>query len=338
MRRILIDHEIMKVAEEYADILTADHIDGWDERPIDRLNIIRDSLIEDCNYSLASYVGYIINHYRDILLIPSDGFVKLHYEYFSRWDALDMDVMVRIKGGEKTFRDAILWAMRYGDIRDNILPDLLCKLGINACVYCNEVPITTTEPYTDIHGIESRDTRYQIDHYWPQSLFPYLSTSFFNYQPSCANCNHNKGIRDARFNLYTISTDTNTLNPFHFSFGSDDVVLEAIIEHQWGKLDIHLKAPYDPALECNHQELFRIDVIYQTEKYKRKVFWIANTVFDNSDSYVQSLRDALPVITVNEDAVREESFRKLGYYLHDNLVHYQELNKLAIDVVRYMNL
>lgn len=338
MRRILIDNDIMKVAEEYADILTAGHIDGWSERPIDRLVMIRDSLIEDCNYSLAPYVGYIINHYRDILLIPSDGFAKLHYEYFSHWDDLDMDTMVRIKGGEKTFRDAILWAMRYDDIRDNILPDIIHKLDINACVYCNEVPITTTDPYTDIHGNTKRDTRYQIDHFWPQSIYPYLSSSFFNFQPSCANCNHSKGTQDALFNLYTLNPDDCTLNPFHFTFGSDDVVLEAMVDQKWKKLDIHLIAPYSTVLEQNHQRLFRIDAIYQTEKYKRKVFQIANAVYSNNESYVQSLRDAIPVITVDEDAVREESFLKLGYYLHDNLVHYQELNKLAIDVVRYMNL
>ena len=39
-----------------------------------------------------------------------------------------------------------------------------------------------------------------------------------------------------------------------------------------------------------------------------------------------------------DEAVKEDSFMDIGYYLHDNLVHYKPLNKLAIDVVRYMNL
>lgn len=338
MRRILIDAEVMRVAERYADVLTADKIVGWRERPIDRLRQIRDDLIEDCNYKLAIYTGCIINNYRYILLLPSEHFAELYSEFFYRWDDLDMDTKVRVKDGEKTFRDAILWAMRYEDVRDNILPDIMRELNINSCVYCNEVPITTTESYTNIHGKEVRDTRYQIDHYWPQSKYPYLSTSFFNFQPSCANCNNNKSVDNALFNLYTLDNEDRIINPFHFTFGSEDKILEAIIDQKWNKLDIRLKAPNDSLLEKNHQILFHIDAIYQTDMYKQEVYRIATKVFGVNDSYVQSLRDALPVITISDEAVKEDSFMDIGYYLHDNLVHYKPLNKLAIDVVRYMNL
>ena len=72
--------------------------------------------------------------------------------------------------------------------------------------------------------------------------------------------------------------------------------------------------------------------------YKKEVYKFATKVFGVNDSYVQSLRNTLPVITISDEAVKEDSFMDIGYYLHDNLVHYKPLNKLAIDVVRYMNL
>lgn len=72
--------------------------------------------------------------------------------------------------------------------------------------------------------------------------------------------------------------------------------------------------------------------------YKKEVYKFATKVFGVNDSNVQSLRNTLPVITISDEAVKVDSFMDIGYYLHDNLVHYKPLNKLAIDVVRYMNL
>ena len=58
------------------------------------------------------------------------------------------------------------------------------KINIEVCPYCNRQYIFT---------ISNGNGRPQIDHYYPQSDYPYLSCSIYNFIPSCPQCNHQKG-------------------------------------------------------------------------------------------------------------------------------------------------
>ena len=65
--------------------------------------------------------------------------------------------------------------------------EFLSMLNISVCPYCNK-------EYVSIIGNLDQDlkTRPEIDHFFPQSQYPYLSCSFFNFIPSCLLCNHHK--------------------------------------------------------------------------------------------------------------------------------------------------
>ncbi len=56
-------------------------------------------------------------------------------------------------------------------------------LNIDVCPYCNRQYIFTISKGTG---------RPQIDHFYPQEEYPYLSCSLYNFIPSCAQCNHQK--------------------------------------------------------------------------------------------------------------------------------------------------
>lgn len=337
MRRITIE-EAAPIANEYADTMTADRVKNWRDHPLKRLKRLQTSLLESCDYKKAIYVGYIINNYRDLLLLPSDGFMRLYNDFFYRWSDDELEATIDFEGKEMVFKDTVLWAMRYEDIRNEVLPDIIYKLNINVCVYCNETAITTTEPYTDSDGNVKRNTRYQIDHFWPQSKFPYLSTSFYNFQPSCGPCNNIKGAKSILFNLYTKSGDQTIQNPFKFTFGDESLLMEAILRNDWHDIQIHLTAPNDNPLESNHDEVFHIDALYVNEKHRIEVLRIAQKFYDYSPSYAQSIKDSIPAFANIQETVLEESFKDLGYFLHENLVHFKELNKLAIDVMQYMEI
>lgn len=61
------------------------------------------------------------------------------------------------------------------------------KLNIKTCPYCNA-------QYTLIVKTRSKTSKakFQFDHYFSKMRYPYLSLSFYNLIPSCANCNLSK--------------------------------------------------------------------------------------------------------------------------------------------------
>ncbi len=57
------------------------------------------------------------------------------------------------------------------------------KINVNVCAYCNR-------SYTFTLGTDlKKGTRFQYDHFFHQSKYPYLALSFFNLIPSCYICN-----------------------------------------------------------------------------------------------------------------------------------------------------
>jgi len=85
---------------------------------------------------------------------------------------------------------------------------LLEKLGVRVCPYCNR-------QYT--FTLQNDGIRPQFDHYFPKSLFAYLSVSLFNLIPSCSICNSKKHA----LNTYEAMNDL--YYPYEDEFGNDVV-------------------------------------------------------------------------------------------------------------------
>ena len=65
---------------------------------------------------------------------------------------------------------------------------LIEMLKIDVCPYCNREYVFTT----DLKYGKKRFLA-EIDHFFPQSSYPYLSCYLYNFIPSCLPCNHGKG-------------------------------------------------------------------------------------------------------------------------------------------------
>lgn len=62
------------------------------------------------------------------------------------------------------------------------------KLGVDVCPYCGR-------QYTFTLGSGEKNNKFgrpQIDHYFPEAEYPFLSCSLLNFIPSCSSCNHQK--------------------------------------------------------------------------------------------------------------------------------------------------
>ena len=102
------------------------------------------------------------------------------------------------------FIDDLLDAFDYKSFRSTLLPTLSEKLNIKSCPYCNQhftlnitkriiTPATADEESDRVRY----DTlaKFQFDHFYDKSGYPFLSMSLYNLIPSCAVCNHLKGTK-----------------------------------------------------------------------------------------------------------------------------------------------
>ena len=74
-----------------------------------------------------------------------------------------------------------------------------CKgLNIDVCPYCNRQYIFTVMEHRDNMQGDNKEciVRPEIDHYYPKSIYPYLSCNLFNFIPSCPTCNHIKSDKE----------------------------------------------------------------------------------------------------------------------------------------------
>ena len=328
MRRILIDENVIAIANDYWQALKDKKALTWKEMPIKRLQMVYDALDEWSG--LRCYVSFLMMYYDRILLLHSSDFCAFHDAYFGQWNTEDLNVIITVKKKTMPFYQAIQWAMRYDDVRSSLLPSFLGRLGINACVYCNEVIITSGEKIEN--GNHEIWARYEVDHSYPKDKYPYLSTSFYNFQPSCSNCNKSKSDKMALFNLY--ADDTGKQDVFRFSIGSADQILKSLFKHNPNALDIHLTAN-ENGLQQNHDDLFHVESIYQ-RNHRRDAWRILDILYNHEDSYIISLKAFLcGHLTKNNHDILLDYFREYDYDMNKDMVHNKPLNKLAQDIVEF---
>lgn len=111
-------------------------------------------------------------------------------------------------------RDALQDAFGYKDpfgSKDNTVWnafDFYKWMNIEVCPYCNSEPIGVGED-SDL-DIVVRD---QIEHFFPESRYPFLSITLFNMIPVCITCNTNKRAYD--------TYKDKMVYPYRMEFGKD---------------------------------------------------------------------------------------------------------------------
>ena len=161
--------------------------------------------------------------------------------------------------------------MRYDYVQETIYKDIVKKLDIRTCVYCNA-------QYAFSYSLGKDDfINYEIDHWMPKSKYPYLCTSFFNLQPSCPKCNKMKSQRDDVLPFCLFTNNAEDLNPFEFSVDNGSCAL-FLATNDKDKLRISFKAK-DKQLGENMNSLFHITTQYQAHKdiveeliWKQKIY------------------------------------------------------------------
>ncbi len=177
---------------------------------------------------------------------------------------------------------------------------LLEKINVSVCPYCNR-------QYT--FTLKNDGVRPQFDHYFPKSLFAYLSVSLYNLIPSCSICNSKKQA----LNTYQIMNDL--YYPYDDEFGCDVVFQTYSIGNDFSYWT-GMSNDFDIKIVCrdkkhnckveNINKHLKIELLYKQHKdYVRDI--IRNAVIYN-DSRIDELLEQFPGLFQSKDEVLNSVF------------------------------
>lgn len=332
MRRILISSNIIQLAEDYRINLFKNRNANFN-KPINSDGIsgnlidLEDYLRIDCALPLyADYVQTIIDNYSEIITLQPNNFQNYNNDFFSLTE-VDLATTVIPPAGNTRFErkqlyELILNSMRYDAVRDKEFLAYIKKIGIKSCIYCNaQFSITTEVTNGSLSG------KYELDHYFPKSKYPFLSTSFFNLILSCSHCNKSKYDRTALFNLYT--TDYNLIESFSFSLDKRSILRYLLTQNEQELVIIFNSL--DLSLKTNHENLFHISELYNQHKdIVEEIIWKSKIY---NKSYKDSLSDSF-----NKFFPNSSNFNRfiLGNYDNPNETHKRPMSKLIQDIAKQL--
>lgn len=265
MRKIKITKELLATVEDFNMNLFVNTRHVNFVLPVDKLTKLK-SKIKSKNAAHRSYVQKIIDCYPEILNATPEKMKELIEEFNVILGIHDVNLNLGTKKRKFLFHEAVVSAMRYTDLRQEEYPEYLRNSGIRTCVYCNSQSALVIDQkfYSKKRKkVKKVSAKLQVDHYHPKSLYPFLSTSFFNLYPTCANCNLAKGTKKALFELYTTS---DVQDIFRFWIDNESI-LDYWIKLNLEDLNINLESiDGNIAGLQNHNELFQVQAIYDSQK------------------------------------------------------------------------
>lgn len=319
MKRIYISPYIDGIARQYRDNLFNARRPSF-QTPKQLLESLH-AQIQINKYK--NYVKNIIDHFDEIIVLHPDKFEHYRSQYFSLSEDELNSKQWKVESN-KSFADAVIEAMRYEDVRRDEIPIYMRKLEIKSCVYCNAQYTATVHVDND-----KMLGAYQIDHYKPKSLYPFLCISFFNLQPCCANCNLWKSDKSIEFNLYT--TNTSEIDPFNFSLTKESII-NYMLYQDVNKLKIQLDSPNNTLL-ANHKAIFHTQELYVNFNDEAEELLWKCKIYNNT--YKELLLHQFVKLFPNK---KQDIHRFLfGFYDKVADIHKRPLTKMKQDIYRQLS-
>lgn len=327
MKQIVIEPHIRKMAKDYLKILRTKQA-GRYQTPEERLEEFEKELKDNQNLpDYAKYVSQIRKQYSIIVRLQPDYFDSFHNRYFKGLTQ-NVDLSRMITKGRTTmeFYEWISDRLRYPDVRSSWLLPFMKQLNIKTCCYCNAQYASTFVEGTD------KMASYDLDHYYPKSKYPYLSTSFFNLIPSCGCCNRHKSNHDDfHYPLY-VSKYKQLLR---FKLRSDSII-RYWLSSDADTLKIGLQDGIDAPLgfASDYDKVFHIRELYTAHTDEaEEIIWKSRIY---NISYLDQLQHSFSKLFGND---LEKFFRMYyGFYFKESDVLKRPLSKLKQDIAKQLGL
>lgn len=200
---------------------------------------------------------------------------------------------------------------------------LSSDLDINVCPYCNRNFISRAKKKST-NGKEVIIRTAQLDHFYPESEFPFLALSFYNLIPVCPTCNKIKLVERFGVNPYTINnSDEHIIFDYDFNGSIKDIKVDTIyrstaFEINWNALGL--------------EELYQAHNNYLSDLFIR--IKIYNSLYRSDLSkYVKGLSGEKDM-GISEITVDDIKRAILGNYFNETDLNKHPLSKLTKDIVR----
>lgn len=200
--------------------------------------------------------------------------------------------------------------------------DLAKNLDIPTCVYCNRI---YTKTVISISG--QKITRPTFDHWFPKSLYPLLSISFYNLIPSCTVCNSGvKGSNpfelDTHFHPYHQSLINNEKINYKFSYDHKD--------YSSFKFKIINKNDFSE----KSTNAFKLKEIYETHEDEITDLRKLRDIY--SEKYIQMLKNnILKGTSISDDEIYRLAF---GTHIDESKFDRRPLSKMKKDILEELGI
>lgn len=179
---------------------------------------------------------------------------------------------------------------------------------INVCPYCNRNFINPIYKENSV-GTDNKNQSPDIEHFFPKSIYPFLSLSISNLLPSCAFCNKIKSDVDTFQN--------NCLSPYEIK--NSDFRFDFFLDTNQVK-----KVKLISNTNCKNSEILYLESLYNDVHSK-----YINDIFDDVLKYPKTYKDSLK----KEFKLTESDYKKVFRNYHDEKdFNKQPLSKMTKDL------
>lgn len=298
------------------------------------------------NNIYAQYVNQIITDYDNLIVAHPKDFHLIKTTYDNILDPVTHELLVRLTYTDSItdpqkpksfinvrFVDLLIELLGYETVQSSIFSEYLNKLNIRTCVYCNTQYAVATKEGTSM---------YELDHFFPKSLAPYLCTSFFNIQPTCGPCNKRKSYQEFEHGRYNLSIwkepNDNTEDAFKFELDKVKLTRYLVKSGIKDSNDIVVKflpARKDANIMLLHKDIedhFHITSLYsQFNDIAEEVVW-RHLIYtkDYIDSFKSYCGRIFPIIKEKADRII------LSTYSNRDDIFKRPLTKMIQDIDRQL--
>lgn len=219
----------------------------------------------------------------------------------------------------------IITVMNYKNVREKVYPGIARFLELKTCVYCNA---NFTISASDGNGY------YELDHWKPKTLYPYLCTSFYNLQPCCSSCNRRKSNDDREYFHLWNGTHRKQGDVIGVNLTRKSIVLYKVTHHAEDLVPVFYssKRKYAPMRNVMQERLHIEERYYEHLDIAEEVIWRSMAY---NPSMLKSLRESVSkIVPSNADVNRFI----IGTYSNRKDVHKRPLTLLRQNIARQLGL
>lgn len=323
MVKIEIDDAIRDHALVYSQRVMATCA-GVEEKLVALGTFVADNNDWNDKSAITDYIDLLIADYPKVLTLEPiewKQYIDKYKEVLKREPDMLTTEVAYTKTKKKVLKgklyERIIICLQYAKARV-ILGGIHQQMGLKTCVYCNAIPTMSN----------NGEVFYQMDHYLPQSLYPFLGTCFYNLQPSCGVCNDHKKTKNCDFGLYVNSEQHKELSPFRFvpKIESLDGPYPRCEEIQFRGKEANVTKESKA-----HEEMFHINNMYAG--YKDEVSALYTDAYKMNPSMVEVNAACWGIPATKKDVL---AYMSGHLSLEEKDIHKKTLTKLKQDTIKQL--